>query len=819
MVQDIVATLNPRQRAAVELAPVNALILAGAGSGKTKVLTTRIAWLMARGAARPYEILAVTFTNKAAREMRTRLEAMVPIDISQMWMGTFHGLAHRLLRLHNVEANLPKTFQIIDQSDQLSLIKRIMKDAGIDPEARDPRSVQAMINTFKEKGLRSAAVQADETDTAGHTIYAAYEGRCQREGLVDFAELLLRSVELLERNELVREHYARRFKFILVDEFQDTNALQFRWIRALSDPAGAGNSVFCVGDDDQSIYAFRGALVGNMARFVKEYGVREVIKLEQNYRSTGHILDAANAVIANNAERMGKNLWTDQGKGDRIELYNAQGDREEARQIVQDILTRSRCGENYRSFAILYRNNSQSRVLEQYLNANSIPYRIYGGLRFFDRAEVKDVTAYLRVMSNPDDTSLMRVINHPPRGIGATTVERVAAIAATRQCSMWEVISDPEVDPMVRRAGGFVLLVERLKEACEGLGLAEAVQKVIEVSGLKAHYEAQRDADIRLENLSEIVNAAKGYCEENGIDEENAAFDVMDGGTMSPVDGFLSQATLEADDKNDDAGSRDEVQMMTVHASKGLEFDNVYLTGLEENLFPHSTRNADDDRAAEKALSEERRLMYVAMTRARKRLRISWCAERMLYGRTNSNPRSRFIDEIPAEHLHELNPVVDKAPGSAWSGARYGSGASGYGRGGYSGGGYGSGYGSSGYGGGYGSRGTGSAPSWQRPPSGEGARRLDSDGWRRAGVRPASEYAVRQTSSGLGSLKKKSEVPNAYGLSVGDMVEHKVFGRGRVEKILYPEKADQTKLFIKFASGTKELLAQFAAAGMHKIES
>lgn len=831
MLSDLVNSLNPMQRKAVELGRENALILAGAGSGKTKVLTTRIAWLIANNMAYPSQILAVTFTNKAAREMKTRLENMVSADLSGLWMGTFHGIAHKLLRLHHKDAGLPNTFQIIDSSDQLSLIKRIMKDAGVDTERVNPKSVQASINRFKEAGLRSGDVKVK--DEWSLSLYQIYEERCHREGLVDFAELLLSSVELLERNQILRDHYAERFRWILVDEFQDTNELQFRWIRALADPKSKKNYVFCVGDDDQSIYAFRGARVGNMADFVKDYGITEIIKLEQNYRSTSHILDAANAVIANNEDRMGKNLWTDQGSGEKIDLYRAENDRDDARSITQDIMSRMRSGMKYSDFAVLYRNNSQSRVIEQYFTANGINYRIYGGLRFFDRAEVKDITAYLRVMTNPDDTSLLRVINHPPRGIGATSLERVAEKAKAENLSLWEVISTPSDDSAVRRTQGFVKLVDEMKEACQGLNLPDTIGMIIEKSGLKAFYEAQKDRDIRLENLSEVVNAASGYCSENGIDDDMPAFEVIEGGEMSPVAGFLSQAALEADDKNNGEENRDCVQLMTVHASKGLEFNTVYLTGLEQGLFPHNAREDEDQT---KALSEERRLMYVAMTRARKRLRISWCQERMMYGRTDFSDRSQFIDEIPAKHINELNPQSgggsmdddDDDFGASRYGSRYGR-SSGYGS--SRGSGYGSGYGNSygskssgGYGSGYSKYGSGSSygSGSKNRYSGlkaSSAKDLHSNEWRNAGLKKASDFlgTTRATESGLGSIKKKENVPNAFGYNVGDTVEHKIFGRGKIEKILYPEKKEQTLLHVRFASGVKELLAQFAATSMTKL--
>ena len=815
---DLVAALNPMQRQAVELPAEHALILAGAGSGKTKVLTTRIAWLIANGKARPSQILAVTFTNKAAREMRTRLESMLTVDTSRMWVGTFHGIAHKILRLHAEEAGLPRTFQIIDSSDQLSLIKRIMKDAGIDPEQHDPRSFQSAINNFKESGMRAASVGVSEAGKEGMGVYRAYEGRCQREGLVDFAELLLRTVELFERNQILRDHYAERFRFLLVDEFQDTNVLQFRWIKMLADPKG-GSAVFCVGDDDQSIYAFRGARVGNMADFIRDYGVKHVVKLEQNYRSTSHILDAANAVIANNENRMGKNLWTQSGAGERIGLYNAADDREEARSVTQDIMSRHRSGTAYGSCAVLYRNNAQSRVIEQYFTANGVPYRIYGGLRFFDRQEVKDVTAYLRVLSNPDDTSVLRVINHPPRGIGATSLQRVMDEARGRALSLWQTMNDWQGDPVsMRRVQPFLDLVAHIREVCEPLPLDQVIEKVIELSGLKAYYEAQRDKDIRLENLAEIVNAAAGYCSENGIEADASAFAIVEGGEMSALDGFLAQATLEADDKNDQQPS-DAVQMMTVHASKGLEFDNVYLCGLEEGLFPHAARDGEDENTA---LSEERRLMYVAMTRARQRLRISWSAARMLYGSMRDNLRSSFIDEIPIEHLQDLGGGGSEQGSRQGYASGYGSNFAGRDR-------YGSQYGN-GQRGAYGSRGQGGYGGYEHrgsttgygaasTRSSTGVYSRDGSSWKNTGIKKASEFLKQSsTGSGLPSLRSSaSSTPNQWNLQPGDKIEHEKFGPGLIMRMVNVADADGATVHVKFKTGMKELLLKFAAPKMKKV--
>ena len=800
MLDDFLNSLNPMQRQAAELGCESALVLAGAGSGKTKVLTTRIALLLSRMMARPSEILAVTFTNKAAREMRDRLSAMVSCDIKHLWMGTFHGTAHRILRAHAEAANLPPTFQIIDTADQLSIIRRIMKEVGIDPKMRDPKSVQWAINSYKERGLRADAVSAHEADEGKVTLYKTYETRCQREGLVDFAELMLRCVELLEGNQLVREHYNERFKYLLVDEFQDTDSLQFRFIQALCPAGRPGSCVFCVGDDDQSIYAFRGAKVGNMADFVKTYGVKKIIKLEQNYRSTSHILDGANAVIAHNKDRMGKNLWTDAGAGEPIRLYRADADMQEARAVVQDILAEKRRGRKYSDFAILYRNNNLSRNFERMLSANGVPYRVYGGLRFFDRQEIKDVVAYLRVLANADDTSLLRIINQPPRGIGATTVERATAMAAEQGTAIWDVLAESDSVPEIRRANAFVMLMESISEQAEGKSLPELITLVSKLSGLEEFYQKQQDADIRIENLGELVNAAVGYCEENGIDEDAPALEPVPGGSMSPLDGFLSQAALEPDDKNAEEDP-DAVRLMTVHASKGLEFPYVYLTGLEQDLFPHYIR---EDENPDFQLSEERRLMYVAMTRARRNLWISWSRQRMMWGETRDQICSQFVDEIPSEHIQKLYSEDDEdwdQGDQRWGSRSYGGYGSERGRS--------TGWGSKGsstYSGAMRSGSSQSRSAYSRVPSGSAAKDLNSSSWKQAGLMKASDL-----------LAKKKTV-SAGGFSVGDRVEHPTLGRGKVVGITYPEKPTETNIEIEFdGCGKKCLKLMFVQEKLKKI--
>ncbi len=766
---DFLDSLNPKQREAVELPNEHALILAGAGSGKTRVLTTRIAWLLSQGRAAPWEILAVTFTNKAAREMKTRLEAMLSADVNSMWVGTFHGIAHRLLRAHAQDVGLPKTFQIIDQSDQLSLIKRIMKEAGINTDDNDPKAFQSAINHAKERGLRASDMSAGDKPGAAQGIYAAYEMRCRREGLVDFAELLLSSLELLEKNQEIREHYAQRFKFILIDEFQDTNALQYRWIKALCAPGSKESAVFCVGDDDQSIYAFRGARVGNMADFVREYGVSHIVKLEQNYRSTSHILDAANAVISFNQDRMGKSLWTSAGKGEPIGLYHAGDDREEAWSIVQEIMNRRRSGARYSDFAVLYRNNSQSRVIEQYLTANSMPYRIYGGLRFFDRQEIKDVTAYLRLLVKPDDVSLQRVINQPPRGIGSATMEKLSQRARAMNVSLWEALTSALQTPgeaAFSRAGHFVQLIETMRKQCEGSGLAKVVSDVIDASGLKNHYSKQPDKDIRLENLSELVSAASNYCQENDIEQEQSALTVAPGGEMSPLDGFIAQAVLESDDKSEST-TLDAVQLMTVHASKGLEFDTVFLSGLEKGLFPHPPKEHEDVVRSE---NEERRLLYVAMTRARKHLRISWCEERMLYGNRRPAGASPFIKEIPDSETVRIRSRFDSMRSTVQSGFGTPRSASDYVR-----------------------------------------RGIDS---RTGGFSGSAGYGSRSRSEE--SFSRYSQIPrpikeeNPWGLSPGDKVRHAKFGVGTVLRLVNAQSESDATVWIRFGIGNKELMLRIA---------
>ena len=659
---DLLAHLNPEQRAAVTLPAESVLILAGAGSGKTRVLTTRIAWLISTGQISPQGLLAVTFTNKAAKEMLGRIGTMLPVNVRGMWVGTFHGLCNRLLRAHHRDAQLPATFQILDSQDQLSAVKRLLKSLNWDDEKFPPRQLQSFINGAKEQGLRPADIEeSDGYNRKFIEFYQAYDEQCQREGVVDFGELLLRSVELLKRNTALRDHYRNRFRHILIDEFQDTNPLQYEWIRQLSGP---GTAVFAVGDDDQSIYAFRGADVANMQRYEREFAVPHLIKLEQNYRSCGHILDAANAMIRNNTQRLGKNLWTDAGEGEQLRVMEAASDGLEAQWLVDEIRSLVSEGSLRREIAVLYRSNAQSRVIEHTLFNAAIPYRVFGGLRFFERAEIKHALAYLRLMENPhDDTSFSRVVNFPARGIGARSIESLQNQAAALRVSLYAAV--PHIEGKAGSAlSGFTRLIESMRFEGQGAKLNDLVDLVIEKSGLIAHYQAEREGRDRVENLRELVNAAAVFVSEEGES-------VTDDGEirMPPLVGFLSHASLEAGDHQAEEG-QDAVQLMTVHSAKGLEFDSVFITGLEEGLFPHENSVMEPN-----GLEEERRLMYVAITRARQRLYLSLAQTRMLHGQTRYNMRSRFLDELPEADVRWLTPRLN-AQGAMGAGLNYEGGSS-----------------------------------------------------------------------------------------------------------------------------------------------
>ena len=658
--------LNLEQLKAVTLPHESALVLAGAGSGKTRVLTTRIAYLIQSGRASPAGILAVTFTNKAAREMLTRLSAMMPINTRGMWIGTFHGLCNRLLRAHYRNAGLPQTFQILDSSDQQSAIKRLLKTLNVDDEKFKPRELSWFINNAKEQGLRASAVEAtDEFTHRQVELYRAYDEQCNREGVVDFAELLLRCYELLAKNVALADHYRSRFKYILVDEFQDTNRLQYKWIQLLAGPrVENANAVFAVGDDDQSIYGFRGAEAANMRDFQRDFANGNLIKLEQNYRSQGTILDAANAVISRNKDRLGKNLWTDAGKGEELRIYAAASDLEEAQFVIDEIKALHREGMAMIDMALLYRSNAQSRVLEHALFRAGISYRVYGGLRFFERLEIKHTLAYLRLAGNPDDDgAFSRVVNFPPRGIGARSVEQVQDLATRHGVSMHAaavagMASGNIAGRSASAIGGFLKMIEALKVSAAKVTLPELVDEALAISGLRAHYTAEREGADRLENLAELVTACAQYEESF---EANA--DADEAGIDTPLIGFLTHASLEAGEH--EAGESDDaIQLMTVHSAKGLEFHAVFMSGLEEGLFPHD--NSLNDLTG---IEEERRLMYVAITRARKRLYLSYAASRMLHGQTRYGIVSRFIDEIPPELCKWIVvPEKQAAYGGATSG-------------------------------------------------------------------------------------------------------------------------------------------------------
>lgn len=781
--------LNPQQKAAVTLPAESALILAGAGSGKTRVLTTRIAWLIEERMASPMEILAVTFTNKAAKEMLTRIQASIPVNTRGMWVGTFHGLCNRLLRRHFKEAGLPQTFQILDQTDQLSAIKRLMKAHAISQDEYPPKEVQNYIASAKEEGLRAKDMTAEFGKKENMAkIYALYEEQCNREGVADFGELLLRSYELLARNEMIRHHYQDRFRFILVDEFQDTNRLQYKWLKLLGgfSPAGVRefneNCVFAVGDDDQSIYAFRGANVGNMMDFQRDFQIRHLIKLEQNYRSFGHILNAANELIAHNDDRLGKDLWTSAGEGERIRVFRASDDRDEAQYCVQEIREAMGRGVKKHEMAILYRSNAQSRVIEQALVASGIPYRVYGGLRFFDRAEIKHALAYLRLIENPkDDTAFLRVVNFPMRGIGAKSMETLQQKALAANVSLYEAAQALE-GAAGTKLRAFTEMIDAMRFEYSCLPLPEMIAAVVERSGLSEHYKKEREGQERLENLEELQNAAQAYLKEEGISIDARSDEVEADGAedeMTSLAGFLSHAALEAGDNQAQKGD-DAVQLMTVHAAKGLEFDVVFITGLEEGLFPHAN-SANDP----KGMAEERRLMYVAITRARKNLHLSFALSRMLRGQYMDSGPSQFLNEIDEEHLLFLYDrkrsmaIEDEDQSLSWS--------DGYSSRSRRSGDYTGGYGSSGYGR---SR-YGSGSDYGARSGSYGA----STGFARAKMDPAAQ-----------KMAAKAEFK---GFAISNRVRHARFGEGSVVGLT--GLGDDARIRVQFDDvGTKELLLSLA---------
>ena len=637
---DYLKDLNDKQLEAVQLQNESALILAGAGSGKTKVLTSRISWLIHNQIVSPNGILAVTFTNKAASEMLSRISSQLGMNPRGMWVGTFHGLCNRFLRLHYKDANLPQTFQILDSSDQLSAIKRLCKILQVDPDKITPKEIQYHINGSKENGMRAKDVKTYDAHTQKiNEIYLEYEKQCQREGVADFGELLLRSYELLVNNLALRSHYQNRFIHVLVDEFQDTSELQYRWLKLLT---GKNNIIFAVGDDDQSIYAFRGANVGNMQSLQHDFNIKKVIKLEQNYRSKNNILSAANEIIKNNEKRLGKDLWTASGDGDLIKVFRALSDSDEAQYILDEIKMWHRQGKPYQNIAILYRSNAQSRILEHSMVSNNIPYRVYGGLRFFERAEVKHALAYLRLIANKqDDNAFLRIVNFPTRGVGNRSIESLQDITKINNSSLWEASKSSYKTPTSEKGiSYFIDLIRKMEDEIQGLTLAESMDIVINFSGLKNHYLNDKDGQDRVSNLEELVSAATTFSD--NFNEEDKNLELTE---------FLNYTSLESGELQAKV-NQDALQLMTIHSAKGLEFDIVFITGLEEGLCPHEQSLIEAD-----GLEEERRLMYVAVTRARENLYLTYAQSRLMYGQTQYNLSSRFLDEIPENLIKKINVI------------------------------------------------------------------------------------------------------------------------------------------------------------------
>ena len=644
-VSHVLESLNEGQRDAVGAPPGNLLILAGAGSGKTRVLVHRIAWHIATGEANPQGILAVTFTNKAASEMRSRIESLLGQSIHGMWVGTFHGLWHRLLRAHWQDANLSEDFQILDSEDQYRTVRRIIRAMMLDESQYPPKEAQWYINAQKDKGLRPEKINDDGDVTTAQMIkiYKIYQQTCESSGAVDFGELLLRTYELLHKNKLVREIYQNRFKHILVDEFQDTNELQYKWLKLL---IGENNTLFAVGDDDQSIYSWRGARVENMKAFQKDFKETKLLKLEQNYRSTTTILNAANKLIGNNSKRLGKNLWTDGEEGERIGIYMAYNELDEARYVVNQIQKCSEEGGSFEENAILYRVSAQSRVLEEALLSSKIPYRVYGGVRFFERMEIKDALAYVRIATfHDDDISFERIINTPTRGIGSRTIEELRIVAKKDNCSLWAaahyIIEHKLLSPRaVNALEEFIRLVQRMSLTKSQPALDDRVDSIIKLSGLINHFKKEKGEKglARIENLEELVKASSEF----ELDDNEELKE------MSAMQAFLAHAALESGETQ--AGDKSNcVHLMTLHSAKGLEFPSIFLVGMEEGLFPHQRSSGDL-----KQLEEERRLCYVGITRARKLLTLTYTQYRRLHGSDYYPQPSRFIDEIPAELLSEI---------------------------------------------------------------------------------------------------------------------------------------------------------------------
>jgi DNA helicase-2/ATP-dependent DNA helicase PcrA len=669
-VSDILNPLNEAQREAVAADTGNLLVLAGAGSGKTRVLVHRIAWLIRAQHMSPQALLAVTFTNKAAREMRGRIETMLGMPTSGLWVGTFHGLAHRLLKLHWREAGLPQNFQILDSDDQLRVVKRVVRELDLDDSRWPPKQAQWFINAQKDEGLRAAHIEPPLGDLYTKTmlrIYAAYETACERGGLVDFAELLLRAHELWLKSPETLMHYQKRFGTILVDEFQDTNTIQYAWLRVL---AGSTVPVVAVGDDDQSIYGWRGAKIENIQRFSEDFAGTQTIRLEQNYRSTQTILSAANALIGHNFGRLGKELWTSGEQGEPISLYAGFNEQDEARHIVERAEQWINEGNPRRSVAILYRSNAQSRVLEEALIRAGLPYRIYGGQRFYERLEIRNALAYMRLLlTRSDDPALERVINTPPRGIGNKTIDSLRELARERNVPLWQAIDIAREEKLfparaLSALGGFQALVNELDSVTLEVPLEELTEAVLQRSGLIEYHRAEKGerGQARVENLEELVTAAKTFIAEDD--------------DLSPLQQFLDSAALDAGDAQADP-HEDSIQLMTLHSAKGLEFPLVFLAGMEENLFPHRMSVEEPGR-----LEEERRLAYVGITRAMQQLVLTYAESRRLHGSETYNTPSRFIREMPAELIHEvrlgnsvsrpLSSVASKASPAEDAGIRLG---------------------------------------------------------------------------------------------------------------------------------------------------
>ena len=748
----LVASLNPAQKEAVTAPPEHRLVLAGAGSGKTRVLVHRIAWLIAVEGVSPLSILAVTFTNKAASEMRGRIEQLITAPIRSMWVGTFHGIAHRMLRLHWKEAKLAQNFQILDADDQVRLVKRVIRSLDLSDEQWPPKVVTGWINAQKEEARRPQHLgdQGDFTQRQHVRIYTAYGEACAQSGMVDFAELLLRAFELTRDVPEIQAHYRRRFRHILVDEFQDTNTLQYLWLKVL---AGDSGTMFAVGDDDQSIYSWRGARVENMVRLEKDFPGTEVIRLEQNYRSTGTILKAANGLISKNTNRLGKNLWTDGGEGEQIQLYAAFNEYDEA-EFVSNRMRENLDGRcRHSDLAILYRSNAQSRVLEEILIRARIPYRIYGGLRFFERQEIKDALAYLRLLHNrDDDTSFERTVNTPTRGIGATSMERLREISRASGVSLWMAAKNAATQ--LGRSGGnvtqFLKLIDDLQHETQELSLSKATELVIARTGLREHYRKEKgeQAESRLENLDELISAARSF-ETDPAARAAASSENPDEPVLDPLTAFLTHAALESGEEQAGPGE-DCVQLMTLHAAKGLEFPVVFIVGVENGLFP-SARAVDEGN-----LEEERRLFYVGITRARRKLYLSYAEIRRVHGVEQIGAPSMFLKEVPSECVTETRPragILRPGFGSREPQSSYRTG--GYG-----------GYGSS-------SSGAGSARPLPRSLTG--------------------------TTGGLGP----------GGFRLGQRVEHPKFGEGTI--LSFDGDGDRAQIEVKFRdAGVKRLVLGFA---------